>query len=174
MWLSASPKILSFNYSLMRNTTLRSGKVEREVTILWPRTGSDKPRFQGPCLLIECSSYHTPLVATTGEEIVLYLKLRSEQLCLECYQLAGLFLESKKLGGKKKGERCWTNLFQVRLSGSCYATHQGRFTVCRHRVGSSWIGLNVEVWVNNRSRVEEDQVRLCVCTYRGIGMAQKI
>ena len=49
------------------------------------------------------SVHDIPLFATAGKKTVLCLQTRSERLCLECYQLACLFLESKKLGKKNVG-----------------------------------------------------------------------
>ena len=47
------------------------------------------------------SVHDIPLFATAGKKTVLCLQTRSEWLCLECYQLACLFLESKKIREKK-------------------------------------------------------------------------
>lgn len=57
---------------------------------------------------------------------------------------AGLLISRVK---NRRNERCWTNLLQVRLSVSCYATQQGGFTICRSWVGSNWIWKLRSEWI---------------------------
>lgn len=137
--------IPSLNSFVVQERKLRSGQGKEGSTVRWPAPGRDQLRFQVPCLLLEFSFFYIHLVSTAGKtRIVLHRKPRSEQLCLECYQLACLFVESKKWGRNEK--RRWTNLLQVRLGGGCYATREGGFTRGRRWVGSDW-WLKAAAWV---------------------------
>lgn len=57
----------------------------------------------------------------------------------------------KNISGKH--ENCWANLLQVRLSGSCYATHWGRLESCWSWVGSSRSDWKLRAdWVTDRGK----------------------
>lgn len=150
--LEAIQMITWFTYFLIQKRKRRSRKGKRDAMLLWVVSGRDKPRFQVPCPF-GMSFYYSPSFATTGETIVLCWKPRSEQLCFRMLPAGLLISRVKKKKKTRKNERCWTNLLQVRLSVSCYATRPGGFTICGSWVGSNWIWLEIEVWVNNTSGV---------------------
>lgn len=109
----------------------RSNKVASDHCNPWPMTGRGEPPVPTPSSA--APSFSDSLFAMTGKTILSHLRSRSGDFYLECYhQLACLFQETEE---KNISENRWANLLQVRLSGSCYATHGGRLGSCWGWVG---------------------------------------
>lgn len=116
----------------------RSRKGTEEVRDMWPVTGSEKLRFRVPCLLIVFFLLYPFSSNNWGDNSVVKTQIWT---ALVRMLPAGLLISRVKKIRQKKIKRCWSNLLQVSLSGSCYATQQRGFRICRSWVGSCWIWL---------------------------------
>lgn len=130
--MAANKMIPSLNCCVLKRWRCRGQKRWWVIiAIPWPTTGRGEPPVPTPSSA--APSFSDSLFATTGKTILSHLRGRSGDFYLECYrQLACLFQETEE---KNISENRWANLLQVRLSGSCYATHRGRLGSCWGRVG---------------------------------------